>query len=94
MISALILKTLFLHMPTMDLNKGEAEDSDYEEEINISQKKIDCMTYLRRQLDVQGDKMPFTIQLLGFDNKYYLGIKVSAFTPALIRDQGFFFTVN
>jgi len=36
MLAALQLQTLFLHMPTMELNKGDAEDSDYEEEVNIN----------------------------------------------------------
>ena len=36
MLASLYLQTLFLHMPTMELNKGDAEDSDFEEEVNIS----------------------------------------------------------
>jgi hypothetical protein len=36
MLASYILNTLFLHMPTMELNKGDAEDSDYEEEVNIN----------------------------------------------------------
>jgi len=36
MFAALYMNTLFLHMPTMDINKGEFEDSDYEEEVLIS----------------------------------------------------------
>lgn len=36
MFSAHLLNSLYLHMPTMELNKGDAEDSDYEEEVNIS----------------------------------------------------------
>jgi hypothetical protein len=31
---------------------------------------------------------------LGFDNKTYLGIKVVAYNPHQIKEQGFFFTVN
>lgn len=52
MFSAMVLQTLHLHMPTMELNKGEAEDSDYEEEVNIAQKKIECVTHMRKLLDI------------------------------------------
>lgn len=69
MLGALLLQTLFLHMPTMELNKGDAEDSDYEEEVNISMRKIECVVHMRKLLDVNGDKVPLTISLLGFDNR-------------------------
>ena len=36
MFASLLLDTLFLHMPTMELNKGDDEDSDYFEEVHIS----------------------------------------------------------
>jgi hypothetical protein len=68
-------------MPTMELNKGDLEDSDYKEEVHISQKKIECIVHMRKLLDIQGDKIPLTIQLMGYDNTTYLGLKVSAFNP-------------
>jgi hypothetical protein len=94
MIAGMTLQTLFLHIPTMELNKGDAEDSDYEEEINIGMKKIDCVIHIRKLLDVHGEKIPLTISLLGYDNKYYLGIKVVVYNPQLIKDAGFFFSVD
>lgn len=81
-------------MPTMELNKGDAEDSDYEEEVNINMRKLECVIHMRKLLDVHGDKIPLTISLLGFDNTSYLGIKVSAYNPQTIKELGFFFTVN
>ncbi len=36
MMAAYLLDTMFLHMPTMEYNKGDAEDSDYEETVNVS----------------------------------------------------------
>jgi hypothetical protein len=68
-------------MPTMDLNKGDAEDSDFEEEVKINMKKIESVIHFRKLLDVDGEKIPLTIQLLGYDNSYYLGIKVVAYNP-------------
>ena len=78
----------------MQLNKGDAEDSDYEEEVNISMKRVDCVVHMRKLLDVNNQKVPLTIQLLGFDNQHYLGIKVVTYNPQLIRELGFFFTVD
>lgn len=59
--SAYLLDTMFLHMPTMEYNKGDAEDSDYEENVTVSQKKIDCVAHTRRLLDYDGVKIPLTI---------------------------------
>ena len=61
MFCALLLQTMFLHMPTMELNKGDAEDSDYEEEVNINTKKIECVVHMRKLIDVHGEKIPLTI---------------------------------
>lgn len=94
MLGALLMQTLFLHMPTMELSKGDAEDSDYEEEVLISMRKIECVIHMRKLLDVNGEKIPLTISLLGFNNKQYLGIKVAAYNPSLIKELGFFFSVN
>lgn len=48
-------------MPTMEINKGDAEDSDYEEEVNISHKKVECIVHQRKLLEIAGDKFPLTI---------------------------------
>lgn len=81
-------------MPTMELNKGDAEDSDYEEEVNIAMKKIESIVHTRKLLDFNGEKVPLTISLLGFDNKSFLGIKVVCYSPLFIKEQGFFLSVN
>eukprot|EP00347_Sterkiella_histriomuscorum_P005987 403354508 len=94
MMAAYFLQTCFLHMPTMELNKGDLEDSDFEEEVNIAKKKIECIMHIRKLLDINGEKMPLTIQLMGYDNNCYLGIKVTAYNPTLIKETGVFLTVN
>jgi len=94
MLASMLLQLLYLHMPTMELNKGDAEDSDYEEEVNINMRKIESVVHMRKLLDVYGEKIPLTVQLLGYDNSSYLGIKVTAYNPSQIKDLGFFFTVN
>ena len=49
---------------------------------------------MRKLLDIHGEKIPVTIQLMGYDNSKYLGIKISAYNSTLIREAGIFFTVN
>lgn len=46
------LKTLHLFMPTMSINMGDKEDSDYEEEVHISQKKIHSIVYARQTVQM------------------------------------------
>ena len=94
LIAHLYLKTLFLHMPTMELNKGDEEDSDYEERAKIDNRKIDNIAYVRRIIEVKNQKVPATIQLLGCDSRFYLGIKVTMFDPATVSESGFFLTVK
>eukprot|EP00349_Pseudokeronopsis_sp_Brazil_P011001 CAMPEP_0202978254 /NCGR_PEP_ID=MMETSP1396-20130829/84742_1 /ASSEMBLY_ACC=CAM_ASM_000872 /TAXON_ID= /ORGANISM="Pseudokeronopsis sp., Strain Brazil" /LENGTH=84 /DNA_ID=CAMNT_0049717171 /DNA_START=2842 /DNA_END=3096 /DNA_ORIENTATION=- len=84
---------MFLHMPTMEINRGDQEDSDYEEEINITQKKIEPVESFRKIIEMQGEKVILTIYLLGYE-KTFLGIKVAIYNSALIKDLGFFFTVD
>ena len=40
-----MLQTMFLHMPTMEFNKGDQEDSDYEETVEVAPRKVECVTY-------------------------------------------------
>ena len=57
-------------------------------------RKIECVVHIRKLLDLHGEKIPLTIQLMGVDNTAYLGIKVVAYNLLQIKEQGFFFTVN
>ena len=70
------------------------EDSDFEEKANIKNKSIDTIAYLRRIIEVKNQKVPATIELLGCDSKFYLGIKVTLFDPATVSESGFFLTVK
>ena len=64
MFLSIYLNSLFLNMPTMNINKGDEEDSDDEEEVLISERGIDVVTHARRSIDVGGTKMPMTIKIL------------------------------
>ena len=94
LITYLYLKTLFLNLPTMDLNKGDDEDSDTEEKAMISVRPIEPVTHIRHILKVEGKHRPASITLLGVDSLYYLGIKVTLFDPVSVSETGFFLTVN
>ena len=58
------LSTFKLFMPTIQMNKGDDEDSDYEEGIYIQQKEILSVTNARRI--IKGNIV--TIDLLGVDD--------------------------
>ena len=94
LVAYLYLRTLFLHLPTMDLNRGDDEDSDFEEKAIIRTKPITTIAYLRRVIEVKNQKVPATIQLLGCDSRFYLGVKVTLFDPATVSESGFFLTVK
>mmetsp|Transcript_9387 Transcript_9387/g.12782 ORF Transcript_9387/g.12782 Transcript_9387/m.12782 type:complete len:187 (+) Transcript_9387:1488-2048(+) len=78
----------------MELNKGDAEDSDFEEKAIIKVKSIDTIAYVRRILEVKNQKVPATIQLIGCDQRFYLGIKVTLFDPETVSESGFFLTIK
>jgi hypothetical protein len=44
-------------------------------------------------IDILGEKVPLTISLLGYENTI-MGIKVSAYNSSVIKDVGFFFTID
>ena len=81
-------------MPTIELNKGDAEDSDHEEKAIIKNKPIDTIAHVRRIHEVKNQKVPVTIELLGCDSRFYLGIKVTLFDPETISESGFFLTLK
>ena len=53
LVACLYLRTLFLHLPTIDINKGDEEDSDNEEYAAINNKPISTIAFLRRVIEVK-----------------------------------------
>ncbi len=43
-----LFEILYLLMPTMSINKGDKEDSDYEEEVLIAKREIKTIAYARK----------------------------------------------
>lgn len=94
------MRTLHLFMPTMELNRGDDEDSDYEEEVRIAQKEIICILNSRRvvqntDLEINmSPPSPMTIQLLCIEDSEFLGIKVTQFDMMKLQEQGYFIFIN
>ena len=55
------LQLLHLHMPTMNVNRGDDEDSNYEEEILIAQKKLVTLANARKVVQASRIAFPVTI---------------------------------
>ena len=70
-------------MPTMSINKGDKEDSDYEEEVLIAQREIKTLAYARK-LIIDNFSPLFsrpklvTIQLLSVYEDEFFGIRVTS----------------
>ena len=103
MFGAKFLSTFKLFMPTMDMNRGEDENSDYEEEIFIQQKEISIVSSSRRILNFQvsidhksmvQENREVTIELLGLDDHEFLGIRVTQFLKQKLEESGYFLFVN
>jgi len=94
------LGLLSLFMPTMKYNRGDEEDSDYEEEVSITRTKWDCLASARRIMRLSNsngensEPRLVTIQLMGVDDKYFLGIKITLFNQKQLKEEGYFFFVN
>lgn len=61
LVAYLYLRTLRLHLPTIELNKGDDEDSDFEEVCKINNKPITTIAFLRRIIEVKNLKVPATL---------------------------------
>lgn len=44
-------------MPTMSINKGDKEDSDYEEEVLIAQREIKTLAYARKLININSQPL-------------------------------------
>lgn len=72
------------------MNRGDDEDSDYEESIYIQQKEILSVANARRILK----STIVTVDLLGIDDSEFLGIKATQFLKKNLTEVGFFLFVN
>lgn len=95
------LETLKLHMPTMAANKGDDEDSEYEELIKISQSKLitiaNCRKFLKCSHFISGQPTVaiVTIQLLTIEgSEKFFGVKVSKLNREDLSEAGFFLFVD
>jgi hypothetical protein len=59
----------------------------------IAQDLIEVVCYERYVIDVAGEKIPFTISLLGCKD-YYIGIKATAYFKSILKEEGVFFKIH
>jgi len=52
------------------------------------------VTFVRKFVSFDKAKTPVTITLLGCDNEFFVGCKVSLFNRASLSENGFFLTVD
>jgi hypothetical protein len=81
-----LFEILYLLMPTMSINKGDKEDSDYEEEVLIAQREIKSLAYARKliidnSLPLFSSPKLVTIQLLSLNDEEFFGIRVTSWNP-------------
>eukprot|EP00351_Strombidinopsis_sp_SopsisLIS2011_P006340 CAMPEP_0116871026 /NCGR_PEP_ID=MMETSP0463-20121206/1201_1 /TAXON_ID=181622 /ORGANISM="Strombidinopsis sp, Strain SopsisLIS2011" /LENGTH=138 /DNA_ID=CAMNT_0004508685 /DNA_START=826 /DNA_END=1239 /DNA_ORIENTATION=- len=78
----------------MDLNQGDEESSDNEEKAFIKSKQLDILFSDRQIIEIDGAKMPYTITVLGCNDEFHLGCRVTVFNRDTCSDEGFFLVIN
>ena len=93
MFASMLLDTMELEMPTINLQRDANEDSDAEEEVHIKLKNISTVCHARHIIDIEDWKVPLTISLIGNDEKYF-GIKAVVFNRSKMKEEGVFLRVD
>lgn len=95
--AVIFLQVYYLLLPVDVLNEVDNDDDldeDDEEEYYIRENEIECIMYKRHIKQINGHRVPVSVQLLGHSNKHFIGIKVTAFDNNKCQDLGFFMTVD
>ena len=93
MFASMLLDSMELEMPTINLQRDANEDSDAEEEVHIKLNTISTVCHARHIIDIEDCKVPLTISLIGNDEKYF-GIKAVVFNRAKMKEEGVFLRVD
>lgn len=91
MICSFLLNSMKLLTPT--IKEGKAKETDKEHQVFISQEPIEVVCFERYIIDVGGEKVPFTISLMGCKDTY-LGIKATAYFKSTLKEEGVFFKIH
>ena len=90
------LDALQLDMPTMKLNKGDDEDSDFEETILIGEREIAILAHARQMIKFTKNQpsMLVTIELIALAKTEFFGLRVVQFNQANLQEDGFFIFID
>lgn len=61
--------------------------------MQIKADQIETVCYSRYIVSVGNEKVPFTINLMGFKDQYF-GIKATSFNKQELKENGVFFKIN
>ena len=64
------------------------------ENVQIRLRSIECVYHYRKALTVGRQTLPVSVQLLGVEGQYYLGLRVTIFDNESVSEQGFFLLIN
>ena len=93
-IVSLYLSTLYLYLPNIKINREEREDSDDDDKVFIRQHPIDCFSFVRKIIQINGIRVPVTLQLIGVPNRFFLGIKLVVFNTDTTSESGVFLCID
>lgn len=92
MFASMLLDTMFLEMPTINMGRNKNDDSDTEEEIHIKLRDFNIVCHQRHVVDIEGVAMPITMSLIGNHEKYF-GIKAVVYNRMKRKEDGIFLRV-
>lgn len=92
MFASMLLDTMFLEMPTMNIGRGK-NNPDAIEEVHIKLKELNIVTHARHIVNIEDSKMPLTISLIGNEERYF-GIKAVIYNRSKNKEDGVFFRVD
>lgn len=93
MFTSMLLDCMTLEMPTMSIKTTLNEDQDAEEEVHIKFQPIREICHARHIINIENEKLPLTLSLIGNDRQYF-GIKAVVFNRDKLREDGIFLKVR
>lgn len=89
----MLLDSMKLEMPTMSIKSSIPVDPDTEEEIHIKLMPIETICHVRHIVNIENEKLPLTISLIG-NGQVYFGIKAVTFNRIKMCENGVFLRVD
>lgn len=71
MFLSMLLDCMVLEMPTINMQRHQNEDQDFEEEVHIKIRPIEIICHARHIVDIERTKYPLTMSLIGCNEQYF-----------------------